>query len=416
MGEQVQELFRTALGLAEPWTVAEAGFSEGEGRLSIRLDFPAGSRFPCPECGAARGVYDASERKWRHLNFFQHETVLLARLPRVECPEHGVKTAEVPWARGGAGFTLLMEAYILALVQGGTTPAQAGRLVGEHDTRLWRVVLHYAEKGREAQDVSGVAAVGIDETSRSRGHNYVTVFMDLNPLDRRVLFAAEGKDAGTVGRFRADLEARGGDPGQVAEACMDMSAAFAKGVSEQFPGASLTFDNFHLVQLLTDAVDEVRRAEQRERPELKGTRYVWLKNEWNWTEAQREAFERLRSSNLGTVRAMHLKNVFQDIFACSGAAEAEPLLKRWHFWATHSRLAPMAKAAKTIKRHWDGVLRWFDSRISNGAVEAVNGLIQAAKRRARGFRTETNLIAMICLIAGKLDFGLPAFGGVTHTK
>jgi transposase len=195
-----------------------------------------------------------------------------------------------------------------------------------------------------------------------------------------------------------------------------MSAAFIRGLGGQFPQAQLTFDNFHLMQLLTAAVDQVRREEQREHPELKGTRYVWLKNAWNRTQEQARTFDQLRSSHLATVRATHLKEVFQDLFACDSVAEAEPILKQWYFWATHSRIAPIIKAAKTIKEHWAGVLRWFTSRISNGVLEAINSLIQSAKAKARGFRSTRYLITMVYLIAGKLDFKLPNLGYATHTK
>ena len=309
-----------------------------------------------------------------------------------------------------------MEAFILLLVQGGMTPTQAGRLINEHDTRLWRVLQHYVDQARGEADFSQVQALGVDETSRSKGHNYVSVFMDLDRDNRRVLFATEGKDAATVKAFKEDLEAHGGQAEQIEEACLDMSAAFIRGLTDEFPDAELTFDNFHLMQLLGDAVDEVRRDEQRTHPELKGSRYVWLKNEWNRTEEQAQTFEALRSSKLATVRATHLRGVFQDLFACESVEEAEPLLKHWYFWATHSRIAPMIKAAKTIKKHWAGVLRWFISRISNGALEAINSLIQSAKAKARGFRNSRYLITMVYLIAAKLDFKLPSLGYPTHTK
>jgi len=417
MRDQMQELFRVALGLAEPWIVSKIEFSEEQRQLDLWLDFPSGSRFACPECGRGEcGVYDSSERSWRHLNFFQHKTLLHARQPRIDCPEHGVKTVQAPWARPGSGFTLLMEAFILVLVQGGMTPAQAARLIDEHDTRLWRVLQHYVEKAREAADFSQVTAIGVDETSRRRGHNYISVFMDLDEEQRRVLFVTEGKDAGTVQAFKEDLEAHGGQAEQIEEACLDMSAAFIAGLGEQFPNTQLTFDNFHLMQLLGDALDQVRREEQRTHPELKGTRYVWLKNDWNRSEQQARIFDELRSSHLATVRATHLRSVFQDLFACDSVEEAEPLLKHWYFWATHSRIAPMIKAAKTIKKHWAGVLRWFTSRISNGLLEAINSLIQSAKAKARGFRSTRYLITMVYLIAGKLDFKLPAFAQLTHTK
>jgi transposase len=416
MSSQIQQLFRVALGLAEPWLVSKIEFSEENHQLDLCLDFPAGSKFPCPQCGAACGVYDTDERTWRHLSFFQHKTFLHARQPRIDCPDHGVKTVEAPWARPGAGFTLLMEAFILVLVQGGMTPAQAGRLIDEHDTRLWRVLQHYVEEARTEADMSKVTTIGVDETSRSRGHNYITVFMDLAEENRRVVFAIEGKNADTIRRFREDLQAHGGVPEQVEEACLDMSAAFIRGLTEQFPGAELTFDNFHLMQLLTEAVDETRREEQRTHPELQGTRYVWLKNPWNQTAEQSQTFDQLRSSKLATVRATHIKNVFQDLFAAESVAEAEPLLKQWYFWATHSRIGPIIKAAKTIKKHWAGVLRWFVSRISNGVLEAINSLIQSAKAKARGFRNSRYLITMVYLIAGKLDFKLPNLGYATHTK
>jgi len=415
--DQIQELFRIALGLAEPWVVSKIEFSDEQHQLDLWLDFPAGSQFACPDCGRGDcGVYDTTERTWRHLNFFQHKTFLHARQPRITCPEHGVKTVAVPWARPGAGFTLLMEAFVLLLVQGGMTPTQAGRLIDEHDTRLWRVLQHYVEKARSEADFSEVSVIGVDETSRSRGHNYVTVFMDLDKERRRVLFATEGKDASTVKRFREDMEAHGGKAEQVEEACLDMSAAFIRGLTDQFPEAKLTFDNFHLMQLLTGAVDKVRRQEQKTHPELKKTRYIWLKNEWKWTARQAATFDSLRKSKLATVKAMQIKSVFQDLFALDTVEEAALQLRRWYFWATHSRIEPIIKAAKTIKEHWDGVLRWFTSRISNGVVEAINGLIQSAKVKARGFQSSRYLITMVYLIAGKLDFRLPAVGYATHTK
>jgi len=417
MQNQMRELFRVALGLMEPWVVSRIEFSTEGQELHLWIDFPSGSRFACPECGRTDcGAYDSTERTWRHLNFFQHKSFLHARQPRVECPDHGVKTVVVPWSRPGSGFTLLMEASMLVLVQGGMTAAQAATLIDEHDTRLWRVLQHYVEQARAEADFSQVTAIGVDETSRRRGYNYVTVFADLDEEQRRVLFVAEGKDARAVEAFKEDLEAHGGSAAQIEEACLDMSSAFISGLKAHFPEAQLTFDNFHLMQLLGQAVDQVRREEQRTHPELKGTRYVWLKNDWNRTEKQARVFETLRTRHLATVRATHLKSVFQDAFAFEDLEDAEPFLKHWYFWATHSRIPAMIRAARTIRKHWAGVLRWFTSRISNGVLEAINGLIQSAKRKARGFRSTAYLITMVYLVAGKLDFKLPTLAPVTHTK
>ncbi|BBO88085.1 hypothetical protein DSCOOX_12650 [Desulfosarcina ovata subsp. ovata] len=278
--------------------------------------------------------------------------------------------------------------------------------VNEHDTRLWRVLHHYVDDAREKADHSQVKQVGMDETSRRRGHNYVSLFVDLE--GPRVLFATDGKDASTVKRFKQDLIDHGGNPGTIEEMCCDMSPAFISGVEKQFPEASVTFDKFHVMKIINDAVDQVRREEFKDRLELKGTRYIWLKNQTNLKESQSELLEQLtiKKLNLKTSRAYHIKLNFQELYQ-QPTEEAEPFLRKWYFWATHSRLDPIIKAAKTIKSHWDGVLRWFTSKINNGILEGINSLIQAAKARARGYRTKRNLITMIYLIAGKLDFELP---------
>jgi transposase len=280
------------------------------------------------------------------------------------------------------------------------------KFVKEHDTRLWRVLYHYVDDAREKADHSQVKQVGMDETSRRRGHKYVSLFVDLD--GPRVLFATDGKDASTVKRFKRDLIDHGGDPGAIEEMCCDMSPAFISGVENQFPKAQLTFDKFHVMKIINDAVDQVRREEIKERPELTGSRYIWLKNQKNLKVSQSELLEQLtiKRLNLKTSRAYHIRLNFQELYQ-QPAGEAEGFLKKWYFWATHSRLEPIKEAAYTIKRHWDGVLRWFQSKINNGILEGINSLIQAAKARARGYRSKRNLITMIYLIAGKLDFDLP---------
>jgi transposase len=246
----------------------------------------------------------------------------------------------------------------------------------------------------------------MDETSSKRGHNYVSLFVDLE--GPKVLFATEGKDASTVKRFKQDLTDHNGAPEAIEEMCSDMSPSFISGVENCFPNAYLTFDKFHIMKIINEAVDEVRRQEQKDRPELFRTRYIWLKNLENLKPFQTETLEELtvKKLNLKTSRAYHIKLNFQELFN-QPAENAEAYLKKWYFWATHSRLEPIKEAAYTIKRHWNGVLRWFQSGVNNGILEGINSLIQAAKARARGYRTTQNLITMIYLIGGKLNFGLP---------
>ena len=400
------DLFQLALGLIPPWQVVSCAFDLDNRRLDIEIDFPRGSIFSCPSCGREGcNAYDAERRTWRHLNFFQHEAYLTARVPRVSCKKCGIKTFEVPWARSGSGFTLLFEALIMLMAKAMPVKSIAD-IVKEHDTRLWRVLDHYVEASRHEAEFSAVTVVGVDETSSKRGHNYVSLFVDLEAP--RVLFVTEGKDASTLERFKTDLEVHQGDPSHIQEICCDMSPAFIKGVEKHFPEAHLTFDKFHVLKILNEAVDEVRRQEQQIRPELKGTRYLWLKNPENLKANQTEILETLalKKLNLKTSRAYHIRMNFQE-FWNQPVHAAEAFLKKWYFWATHSRLEPIKEAAYTIKRHWDGILRWFTSKINNGILEGINSLIQAAKARARGYRTTKNLITMIYLIGGKLQFHLP---------
>jgi len=400
------ELFQLALGLAPPWQVVSCEFSVAEKRLEIRLDFPRGSTFLCPECGQGEcKAYDTEERTWRHLNFFQYEAYLQARVPRVDCTNCGIKVVEVAWSRAGSGFTLLFEALVMMLAKEMPVKALA-RIVNEHDTRLWRILDHYVQEAREEADFSGVRQVGVDETSSRRGHNYVSVFVDLDAS--KVLFATEGKDASTLARFKDDLLVHKGTAEAIEEVCCDMSPAFIGGVETHFPEAELTFDKFHVLKIINEAVDKVRRQEQKECPELKKTRYIWLRNPETLSVNQQKILEdfRIKKLNLKTMRAYHLRLNFQELWNQS-CENAEPFLKKWFFWATHSRLDPIKEAAYTIKRHWEGVLRWFRSRINNGVLEGINSLIQAAKAKARGYRTSKNLITIIYLIAGKLRFGLP---------
>jgi transposase len=399
-------LLQLALALNPPWTVSRSDFDPEGHRLDIEIDFPPGSRFACPICGAADcPAYDTERKTWRHLNFFQHQAYLNARVPRVRCDTCGIKTVGVPWARPDSGFTLLFEALVMTMISAMPVKAVA-RIVGEHDTRLWRMVHHYVDAARARADASGVTRLAIDETAARRGQDYITLFVDIDQA--RVLFATEGNDAETVAAFADDLTEHGGDPETISEVCIDMSAAYIKGVGESLPEAEITFDKFHAVKIINDAVEKVRRAEQKSQSLLRGTRYIWLRNPANLSARQRATLEGLPTRHLKTARAYQIRLAFQDLYNQPSVQDGAEFLKKWYFWATHSKLDPVIDAARTVKRHWNGILRWFDSKIANGLIEGINSVVQAAKAKARGYRTTRNLIAMVYLIAGKLDMQLPA--------
>jgi transposase len=442
-------MFGAALGLAPPWQVTSVEFDKLLGTLEVGLDFPRGSRFACPHegCGeSACPVHDTMEKRWRHLDFFEHQAFLAARVPRVDCAEHGVHLVAVPWARPGSGFTLLMEVAMLTFAA--QMPiAPLAKMAREHDTRVWRVLEHHVKTARAKLDFSGVTKVGCDETSARRGHDYVSLFMDLEI--RRVMFATPGKDSETVKAFAEDLAAHGGEPKtQVKEVCCDMSPAFIKGIGEHLAeqaeenspvvvdtaveatsaavdvsnntsdGASgegaeqpvvlhspeIVFDRYHVVAVANEAIDEVRRAESKARPELKRSRYVWLKNEANLTVTQRETLAWLSrpSLQLKTARAARWRDDFNEFYAKTDAEEAEAYLRRWCYGAKRSRLEPIKAFVATVEAHWDGIIAWQQSQLSNGLLEGTNSLVQAAKRRARGYRSKDKMITIIYLIAGKL--------------
>ena len=409
------DIFRLALGLAEPWFVSdvrldladEAGVKPGE--LHLTLDFQRGGRFACSPCGAVGlEVHDTMERTWQHLNFFQHRAWLHARVPRTRCEKCGVHLVSVPWARPGSGFTLLFEAMALLMVAQMPVLA-AGRLMQTTDGKLWRVLKAYVDMARKKVDMSEVCAVAADEASSRKGHKYVTIFADPRPEEHRVLFVTEGKDQTTFDRFLEDLKAHGGKAENVTDVAADLSAAFQAGKEKCFPEARLTHDKFHAMKLVTDAVDQTRRLEVSARPELKGTRYIFLKNPLNLTQKQLETWDQLKDANFKTVKAYNLYLAFREIWEYT-PPYAPAALGRWISWALRSRVEPMVKAAQTIRQHVPSILRVLSNDLTTAVMEGINSLVQAAKARARGYRNIEYFKTIIYLIAGKLDLRF------AHTK
>ena len=399
------DLFQLALGITSPWFVASSAFDASNKRLDIKLDFKTGARFDCPECKAAGcPVHDTVEKTWRHLDFFQHQAFLTARTPRITCGTCGVRLVAVPWARPGSGFTLLFEGFAMALAMHLPIAVAAGFL-DVTDQRLWRVVFHYVEAAVARMDLAGVTRVCIDETAAKRGQDYITLVVDID--GRRVVFVADGRNADTVRQFADHLEERGGDASRIKQASIDMSPAFISGVTENLTEAEITFDRFHVMKLIGDAVGEVRRSEVKARPELRGTRYIWAKNAPNLTAKQSTILDTLSQTNLKTARAWRMRLAFQDIYAQPTRGWGEMFFDKWIGWAKRSRLEPMKAVARTMEKHRDGILAWFDSRISNGLIEGINSLVQAAKAKARGYRNSKTLKAVTYMIAGKLDLKIP---------
>ncbi len=265
---------------------------------------------------------------------------------------------------------------------------------GEHDTRLWRVVQHWVEVAQKDLDFSDVTAIGVDETSK-RGHQYVTVFMDLNT--KRVLYVTEGKDAKTITRFVEFFKQHSGDPEAVLEISSDISLAFKKDISEHFPNAT------HVIKLINDAVDSVRRREVKDNPLLKGSRYVWLKNVDNLTEKQQTKLTELNKRHRPTARAYNMRIQLQEIYKRFHKGLARYALKKLIRWMKLSRIPEMKGIAGSIESRLESILAFWDKRRSNAILEGVNSIIQMVQRRARGFRNNEFFKPIIYLVKGGLN-------------
>jgi len=307
------DIISLGLGLQSPWRIVEQVLDTKKKPHELRLKIQAdrGSQFPCPVCGKMCKAHDFQEKTWRHLNFFQHHCYITARVPRIKCPEHGVKTIEVPWARKGSKFTLLFEQAALMLVRE-MPVSSAARFMGITDKSLWRIVFHYVREAMVGIDLSYMQRIGVDETSSGRGHQYVTVFIDMDRGKKSVIFAVPGKGKGAIEAFSRFLKERGGCPENIAVAVCDMSKAFISGLEEQFPNVEVVVDWFHVVKVFNEAVDEVRRKERKKVAMPRGTRWAVLKAaEGDLTDHQKELLRQLEEYARETAKAWRIKEMLR---------------------------------------------------------------------------------------------------------
>lgn len=397
------QIFEAALGLATPWFVQDVAFDVERKTLGIRINFVTGSRFAYPGVDGTHPVHDTQSKRYRHLNFFQHECYLEVRVPRLRLPDGRVLLLEPEWAGRLSGFTLLFEALILTLARQMPFAAVA-RLVGESWHRVQAICATYVNLAVEAADLSDVEAVAIDETSCQRGHAYLTLVADAE--HRKVLFVTEGRAATTVELFAQHVAAQGGDPKQITSASIDMSPAFIKGVTEALPQARMTFDKFHVIAHASTAVDKMRRTEQLTDPALKGLRWTLLKDPGKLSASQRTDLAALQAhlTTKRTARAWLYREHLREILARKQVHVVSAMLRQWCTHVLRSKVEPMKTVARMVRQHFEGIVAWAQTRQTNGFLEALNGLFQAAKRKARGYTRFATMRTVIFLIAGKLDF------------
>ena len=401
-------LFEAALDIQAPWKIEEVRLDRERRRLDIILGFQRGALFSCSECHKPLTAYDTRMREWRHLDFFQYETHIYAPLPRTECSDCGVKTVNVPWASSQSGFTLCFEAWVIKLAQAMTIKAVSNRLRISDDS-IWRLLKRVVTRAMSQQDLSSVCAIAVDETSWQKGHKYVSFVFDYHT--KKLIFGVEGKDHKVLENFAQHLEAHGGKRENIRQVCCDMSKAFIKGIEENFPQAAITFDKFHVIKAVNEALEKIRRRETQENPILKGSRWDWMKNPANLNETERKRInDALSRKRLQTGRAYRLKILLQEILDAGRTMTYEAgkgELKGWLKWALLCRIPEMVEVAQMIRRHMEGILNWFSSRMTNALLEGYNSVLRAGRGMARGFRTSANVLIKSFLMAGDLDFGYP---------
>ena len=397
------KLFEAALGITSPWHINGVDFDAAKKSLTLNVDFVAGSRFAVPGIAGAHPAHDTVTKRYRHLNFFQHECYLVVRVPRVRLPDAGIRQVEPDWAGRLAGFTLLFEALIMSMCRE-MTFAAVSRLVGLSWHQVTAICKRYVELGLQQADFSEVKRLAADETSKARGHDYITLVADAD--QRRVLFVTEGKDAETIKAFAADFAAHGGDPAAVESISIDMSPAFIKGVTHYLPSARITFDKFHVIAHANTAVDKTRRIEQKSDVSLKGLRWKLLRDRASLTAEARADLDAFiaQVATKRTARAWLYKEQLREIMERKQVNVVRTMLTQWASNVMRSKVEPMKVVAKMIRAHLDGIVAWTQTRQTNGFLEAINGLFQAAKRKARGYSNFATIRAVVLLLAGKLDF------------
>lgn len=399
------DLYRQLLGLVAPWSVERVELDVSAQRVDVWVTHPRGHKWPCPECGQEGPLHDhAEERVWRHLDSCQFQTFLHSRPPRMNCSTHGVRQVKLPWAEPFSRFTLLFERFAIdVLLQ---TNIQAAReILFISWDEAWHLMEQAVKRGVARKPEMVVPLLGVDEKSAGKGQqNYVTIISNLE--EGRVEEVTIGHDSASLETYFNRLNAEQLDG--IEAVAMDMSRSYISATRKKLPNGrdKIVFDRFHLMQHVNQAVDAVRKQEHKALGKdslLAGTKYVWLYAHENLPTKYRPTLSQLRDSDLKTARAWAIKENIRHLWRYKSQAWAEKLWKKWYFWATHSRLEPIKKAAKTLKEHYYGIMNFFRHRISNGPAEGINSRIGTLWKSACGFRNKERFRIVILFHLGGLD-------------
>lgn len=374
-------------------------------------------RLVCPHCRFATPVcHDRRPglSRWRHLDLGVWRVEVQARLRRLRCPSHGVVVEGVPFARPGAHLSAEFDDLLawLATRMDKTSVARLCRVSWRTVGRACeRVVAAELDPGR----LDGLFRIGVDEISWRKHHRYLTLVVDHDRA--RVVWGAEGKDSATLDGFFDELGAE--RSARIEAVSMDLGPAYLKSVTAEghAPQAIVCADPFHLVKLVGDALDEVRRdlwqqlrhlPDDRYARDFKGARWALLKNPEDLTDTQAAQLAKIRRTRGGIWRAYEMKEQFRAVFAGDlEADQAIELLDRWTARASRSRLAPFVKTAKTMRERRGLIVNALEAGINNGRVEGLNTKVRLLVRRAYGFHSAEAALALVMLACGPIDLQLP---------
>jgi transposase len=402
---EIDNLYTAVLGLKAPWSVERVETQLDAGEVHVTVALPTNTRWVCPECGAAAPIHDHQDRSWRHLDTCQFHTIVHARVPRLNCPTHGIRQLKVPWAEPGSQFTAMFEALAIDWLSQASVSAVAKHLRISWDEASG-IMERAVRRGLERREAEVIKHVGVDETSFAKRQAYVTVVADLERS--RVLYVADDRSQAALDGYWAGLSHE--HLLGIEAIAMDMCAPYIQSVMLNVPFADekLVFDKFHIAQGLNQAVDQVRRMEHRRLSAegdtvLKGTKFDWLRHPASFTRAAGEAFDALRERVHRVARAWELKETAMAIFDLRAPWAARRNFERWFAWAIRSQLEPIKRVARTLQRYWGQIENYFRHRITNAGLEAINTKIQGVKRRSRGFRSRERFKMAIYFHCGGLD-------------
>lgn len=399
-------IFTAALNLVKPWYIDYVELKEGPEKeeIHITISHDKGSKFDYE--GDSCPVYDHQGRVWRHLDFFQYECYLHVSVPRVKTKQGSIRLIAVPWAEPGSRFTLLFELKIMELVYNGMNQSKAGKTLGISAKRVSRVLNRRVSNALIMQPLEKVKELAIDETSSKKGHNYLTILSDREK--KKVVGVSEGKDTKAVENALVDMEVRGAHREDVRTLTIDMSRSYISSAAKFFEQASVIFDRFHIMKKMNEAVDIIRREEQRKsKAAFKKTRYWWLYNSEKLKDFQRERIEQLGAAYPTIGEAYRLKELLRDVFDHAKYDKRLYWLNDWIKQAKKTGLEPILKFVNMLHNHWYGIKTYFKELATNAYAENVNLKIQEIKRTARGFRNPNNFRLLIYFHLGKLDLGIP---------